>query len=153
LNSKEAIRHRLRQLSVEKSLPKASCGRRFLDFVQPLFHPGVLVEYRSGAGRRVVVENLSALESFLVNNFPDDAERTVWPSRVYGVASFRDSKVLQNDDPETVIVRAWKDGSLHKALRLLIGLEVTAVHDLWGLFKGLPHELKISIRIAFRPPE
>ncbi|MGH9908483.1 MAG: hypothetical protein ACRD8U_23220 [Pyrinomonadaceae bacterium] len=32
-----------------------------------------------------------------------------------------------------------------KALRILVGLQVTAHHDLWALFKGLPKEIKDSV--------
>jgi Protein of unknown function C-terminus (DUF2399) len=79
-----------------------------------LMATGVIAEKRSGAGRQVVVEDLSALRAFIRRTFPTTDTPTDAPSRVIGVRRFRDSKVYRADGADVLRVRAFSPDILRK---------------------------------------
>lgn len=109
MTASENIRAQMTALLGQGSLPKSSCSGALLKYLKPLLDTSVVVEERSGAGRRLVVRNVSALRSFFVSRFPDVAISDATPNRIAGVARFRDSKTLAGDTPDIVLLRAWSD--------------------------------------------
>jgi hypothetical protein len=90
--------------------------------LSPLIDAGVLVEQRFGAGRRLVVQDPSALQQFIRNRFPDIPLDAAATARETALARFRDTKALPGDTPEIVSVRAWVEHAIsgvqvHRATR------------------------------------
>ena len=112
MNAEEHIRARLSQLIEGGSLSRSVCGEAFLKVLRPALDSGVVVEEKSGAGRCLVVRDDAALRLFYAGRYPNAEIFNDAPSRIAGVARFRDSKALTNNASEIVCVRAWKDGSL-----------------------------------------
>jgi hypothetical protein len=69
----ENIRLQLVILLEKGLLPKSKCSDSLLRFLKPLFDSSVIIEERSGAGRRLVVRDEPALQSFFRLCFPDIA--------------------------------------------------------------------------------
>lgn len=109
---KENIRAQLATLLEQGSLPRSACSGALLKFLKPLLDSSVVVEERIGAGRRLVVRDASALQTFSKTRFPEIAVPDETPSRIAGVARFRDSKTLTGDTPDIVLLRAWSDTAL-----------------------------------------
>ena len=109
---RENISAQLELLIERGATPKSACGASFLKFVQPLLDAEVIVEERSGAGRRLVVRDKTAVRAFCLHNFPNAPVSAGDSARFAGVARFRDSKAFAGDTPEIVVVRAWSEDSL-----------------------------------------
>jgi hypothetical protein len=58
------------------------------------------------------VRDVAALRLFFAGRYPNAEVFNDAPSRIVGIARFRDSKALANDASEIVCLRAWKDGAL-----------------------------------------
>jgi len=83
--------------------------------LQSLFDAGVLQAARSGAGRRIVLHDTTALESFIKRTYPSGLEGMnlkVSP-RSKAVAEFRDSKKDREAQPVAVLLRGFHDSALH----------------------------------------
>lgn len=114
MTANENIRAQLSALQEHGSLPKSACGGALLKFLKPLLDSEVVAEERSGAGRRLVVRDTSALQDFFESRFPEVAVSEATPSRIAGVARFRDSKSHPNDVPEIVCVRCFAPETLRR---------------------------------------
>jgi hypothetical protein len=79
-----------------------------------LIDAGVVVEQRSGSGRRLVVRDNLALRQFIGHFFPDTPINDDEMSRTAGIARFRDSKTFTSNTPEILSVRAWSEEALLK---------------------------------------
>jgi hypothetical protein len=112
VTSEEQIRSRLSELLDKGTLPLSACSNAFLTALRPALQSGVVVEEKSGAGRRLVVLNSEALRLFFAGRYPNAQLFENAPSRVAGIARFRDSKVLPNDAAEIVCLRAWENQTL-----------------------------------------
>jgi hypothetical protein len=97
-----------------------------------LLDAGVVVEERSGAGRRLVVRNAAALEEFARSRYPDVTTSLDASSRVVGVARFRDSKSFPADTPEIVSVRAWSETVLFMDGQPTEAMAATARHGVFS---------------------
>lgn len=96
------------------SLAKSAVTQKLRDFLQPALDSGVIAEERSGSGRRIAVKNSAALRQRLDLAYPNVTISADAPSRVAGVARYRDSKVLVADTPDMVTLRGWSETSLRK---------------------------------------
>jgi hypothetical protein len=112
VNAPELLLAKLVQLSRDGFLPRSSCSRRFLMQAAPLIESGVILEERSGGGRRFIVANRSALAEFLATQFPNLPLDPAAGARETAVAQFRDSKALPANTPEIVSVRVWSAGAI-----------------------------------------
>ncbi|MBL9167023.1 MAG: hypothetical protein JNN07_04715 [Verrucomicrobiales bacterium] len=118
----EQIRKLLFTLQEQGFLPGSRCSQSFRECVQPLIDSEILVEERSGSGRRWVVRDKGALASFVTSLFPATSVADDASARVNSVAQFRRSKALANDLPEIVTLRAWEPG----ATLLVDGVQTSA---------------------------
>jgi len=112
VSTPENIRAQLSELLAQGSLPRSACSGTLRKVLRPILDSGVVVEERSGAGRRLVVHDAEALSDFYFQRYPDARAFDKAPSRVVGVARFRDSKALANDAAEFVCARALNPGAL-----------------------------------------
>jgi hypothetical protein len=111
----ETILARLANLLAAGALPKTACSAVLLQTLQPLIQAGVVVEERSGGGRRLAVRDAAALRQFMRRHFPNTPMGEDDTSRMAGVVRFRDSKTFASDTPEILSVRAWVEDALLKA--------------------------------------
>ena len=114
MTTKESILARITSLLEKGSLAKTTCSPSLLRTLQPLLDAGVVVEKRSGSGRRLVVCDDAALRQFIQRHFPNIQIDDDHMSRTAGVARFRDSKTFISDTPEILSVRAWSEQALLK---------------------------------------
>ena len=108
----ENILAQLERLIEHGAMPKSACSGPLLKFVRPLLDAEVLVEERSGGGRRLAVRDAAALRNFCQHKFPNAPVSAGGSTRVAGVACFRDSKAFASNTPEMVAVRAWHEDAL-----------------------------------------
>ena len=111
MTAEENILAQLQHLNEHGAIPKSACSGSLLKFVRPLLDAEVLVEERSGGGRRLAVRDAAALRDFCQHKFPNVLVSTGASTRVSGVARFRDSVFVSNT-PEMVAVRAWHEDAL-----------------------------------------
>jgi len=112
MTAAENILAQITHLLEQGAMAKSACSGAFLKTLQPLLDAGVVVEERSGAGRRLVVRDAPALQDFIRLHFPDIPVYPGASSRAAGVARFRDSKAFASDTPEIVSIRAWSEKAL-----------------------------------------
>jgi hypothetical protein len=112
MTAQENILAQLELLTEHGTMPKSACSSSLLKFVRPLLDAEVLVEERSGGGRRLVVRDAAAFRDFCQHKFPNALVSAGGSTRVAGVARFRDSKAFASNTPEMVVVRAWREDAL-----------------------------------------
>jgi hypothetical protein len=144
VTAEEQIHSRLSDLVANRTLPLSVCSNAFLKVLRPALDSGVVVEEKSGAGRRLVVRNSEALRLFFAGRYPDADVFTDAPSRVVGVARFRDSKVLANDAAEIVCIRAWKKGTLLRNGGVVDLVRATQDHGVFAF--SLTNKCSYSLR-------
>lgn len=153
MNANENIRAQLAALLEQGSLSKSACGGALLKILKPLLDSDVVAEERSGAGRRLVIRDASALRAFFVSRFPDIAISDETPARVAGVARFRDSKALAGDTPDIVLLRAWSDTALWCGGVPVLAASATKAHGLFSfvLVPGSRYELRAPCALVENP--
>jgi len=127
----EQIQSKLSELVDAGTLPLSACSNAFLTALRPALESGVVAEAKSGAGRRLVVLNSDALRLFFAGRYPNAKLFENAPSRVAGIARFRDSKVLPNDAAEIVCLRAWQNQTL---FRNSVAVDVVRATQEYGVF-------------------
>lgn len=132
MNRKERLLLKLSALAESGSMPRSECGVRFIALMRPLVLSGVVAERRSGAGRQFVVQDFSALHSFIQRTFPMDDTALDLPTRVLGVRRFRDTKTYPPDTGEVVRIRAFSPGILRKDGRSVDVDCATATHGVFS---------------------
>ena len=100
-------RSKIESLLAAGFLPGRACSRAFFELIRPLVAAGVLVEERSGSGRRMVVKDAPRLRAFLEQRFPERPATPVAAGRVAALSEFRDSKAKPGATPEMVLLRVW----------------------------------------------
>src|SRR5690242_10191881 len=110
MKGKEQLRVKLGTLAECGAMPRSNCGVRFMSFIRPLILSGIIAERRLGPGRQLIVQDLSALHSFIRDTFPMESDGVNLPSRVLGVHRFRDSKTYRVDGSDVLRVRAFSPG-------------------------------------------
>lgn len=146
MTTQENILTQLEHLIEHGALPKSACSGSLLKFVRPLMDAEVLVEERSGGGRRLAVRNVDALRNFCQHKFPNAPVSPGESTRVSGVARFRDSKVFANNTPEIVVVRAWHEDVLLLNEQPTCAAAATAQHGTFSFL--LNHGAGYSLRGA-----
>ncbi len=136
MTGEENVLAQLTHLLGELAMSRSACSGSLLRKLRPLLHAGVVVEERSGTGRRLVVRDAVALQEFIRTHFPGALSSESAASRVAGVASFRNSKVFASDTPEIISVRAWLDTAILDDGRPAGAATATARH---GVFSFLLH--------------
>jgi hypothetical protein len=89
--------------------------------LQSLYDAGVLLVERSGAGRRIVLHDANALESFIARTYPSGLQgiyKTL-SSRSKAVAELRDSKKARETQPVAVLLRGFHNSTLHFGNKVL----------------------------------
>lgn len=123
---------KLRTLLASGSLPASACGQAFVARIDPLLAGGVLVWQQSGAGRRLVVKDVSALHDFCNLNYPKGTLPADVGNRVAGVGRFRDTKAMAGCENDIVVLRAWREEALIKNGRPVGAASATAAHGLFS---------------------
>ncbi len=126
------VRAKLAALQENGAIPASQCGQAFLKLLAPLIQGGVLDWTRSGAGRKLVLNDAKALSEFCRQRFPDAALPASGGSRVAGVARFRDTKAIRNDSAEIVSLRVWRDDALYKNGKPVGAAAATATHGVFS---------------------
>src|SRR5262245_17935131 len=136
MTPEENIRAQCELLLQNGSLPRSVCRTGFLVVLRPLLDSAVVVEERSGAGRRLVVRDPATARAFVARRFPGAPVFAGASSRVASVARFRDSKTLARDEPEIVCARAWCSGVLRHDAREVEVHAATAAHGVFSFLLG-----------------
>jgi hypothetical protein len=140
MTAEESILAQITHLLEEGAMPRSACSGSLLKTLQPLLYAGVVVEERSGGGRRLVVRDAAALQEFSRLHFPDIPVSDGLSSRATGVARFRDSKAFASDTPEIVSVRAWSEKALSQKGQPSGAAVATARHGVFSfLLAGAEH--------------
>lgn len=89
--------------------------------LQSLYDAGVLLVERSGAGRRIVLHDANALESFIARTYPSGLQgiNKTLSSRSKAVAELRDSKKARETQPVAVLLRGFHNSTLHFGNKVL----------------------------------
>lgn len=153
MNAEENIRAQFMALLEQGSLPRSACGSSFHKALQPLLDSGVVVEERSGAGRRVAVRDVSAAKAFFAQRYPDADVFDGASSRVIGVARYRDTKMLPFDEAALISVRAWQSNVLLRDGRSVDAAAATTEHGVFSflLSHGEPYSLRGSCALVENP--
>jgi hypothetical protein len=123
---------KLRTLLASGGLPASACGQAFVALIAPLVAGGVLVWQQSGAGRRLVVKDVSALNDFCCLNYPQGALPADVGNRVAGVGRFRDTKAMAGSGIDIIFLRAWREDALLKIGRSVGAAAATAAHGVFS---------------------
>jgi len=151
MTSRERLLARLTTLCETGRLTKSQCGTSFLKALGPLLATSVVVEERSGAGRRLVVRDRAALELFISHLFPNDESHQNEPSRVAGVHRFRDTKAFSSDNPSIVQVRAWREDVLLKNAERVDADTNTRAHSVFSFQIGAAYSLNGPCALVENP--
>jgi len=139
---------RLQRLLAEGALARSHCSRALLHSLAPLLNTGIVEEERSGAGRRLVVRQPTALAAFIQGEFPSAQTAPDDLSRTAGVARFRDSKALASNTPEIVTVRAWSDEGLRRNGAPCAAAAATATLGVFSFLLRDPQEYELAAPVA-----
>jgi len=130
------VRAQFEALLENNSLALSACSGAFRKAIKPLLDSGVVVEERSGAGRRLAVRHGAALRAFFTKRFPDTPVFQGASSRATAVARFRKSKALKSDLPEIICVRAWREDALFCEQQPAAAAAATAKHGVFCFLLG-----------------
>ena len=136
MTAEENIRAQFEALLEQGALPYSACSGSFLKTVRPLLDSGVVVEERSGAGRRLAVQDTVALRAFFSKRYPDAGFFEGASSRIAGVARFRDTKALALDEAKLVCARAWQTDVLLRDGQPVQAAAATAEHGVFAFLLG-----------------
>jgi hypothetical protein len=106
----DALAGKIALLSAQGCLASSSLSARNRARLRSLFETGVLEEVRSGAGRRVVVKNHAALDTFVQRLYPSGLEGITGQlaPRSRAVAELRDSKKARvSIGPTMILLRGF----------------------------------------------
>ena len=138
MTAEEHIRAQCELLLQQGSLPRSSCRAGLLAALRPLLDSGVVLEERSGAGRRLVVRDPSTARMFVARRFPGAPVFAGASSRVASVVAFRNSKTLARDEPEIVCARAWRSGVLRRDDQEVDVNQATSAHGMFSFLLDAP---------------
>ena len=144
MTAQENILAQLERLIEHGTMPRSACSSSLLKFVRPLLDAEVLVEERSGGGRRLAVRDAAALRNFCQHKFPNTPVSAGDSTRVAGIARFRDSKAFASNTPEIVAVRAWSEDALLLNSQSARAAAATAKHGIFSFL--LNHGPDYSLR-------
>ena len=135
------------------SRPRSACSGSFLKALRPLLDSGVVVEERSGAGRRLAVRDASAAKVFFAQRYPDAGVFDGASSRIVGVARFRDTKALVFNEATVISVRAWRPNVLFRGDQPVDAAAATAEHGVFSfhLSDRAPYALRGACALVENP--
>ncbi len=105
----DALAEKLGLLIEQGKIPFSRLTNRDSARLQGLFEAGVLKMQRSGAGKKVILQNREALDAFVRQNYPSglDGIQGALSSRSKAVADFRDSKRSRVAGPPMILLRGF----------------------------------------------
>lgn len=117
----DALAQKIGLLRSQGNLASSRLTDRDRTRLQSLFETGVLIEERSGAGKKVVVKNLAILDAFVQRYYPSGLEGSgdALTPRSRAVAEQRDSKKARETGPLVVLLRGFGNCELHTGEELL----------------------------------
>lgn len=142
------IRAQFEALFGQGSLPRTACSGSFRNALRPLLDSGVVVEERSGAGRRLAVRNAAALSEYIRSRFPNAPVPCGMPNRVAALARFRDSKALPGDTPDIICLRAWSDSDLRHDGQAVPTATATRAHGAFSFVLTQPYRYAVCAPCA-----
>jgi len=144
---------RLRELAENRSLASSQCGDAFLKLVDPLIAGQTLEWERSGGGRRLVVKDAKTFIQFCRQRFPNAALPDDAGSRLTGLARFRDTKSVGNNEGEIISLRVWRDDALLKNGNSVGAMTATTSHGIFSflLTQDCPYELRGPCALVENP--
>jgi hypothetical protein len=114
MNTNERLLSNLKALAGAGTLPRSQCGMRLMSTLRPLLAAGIVAEERSGAGRQLIIKDLTAFREFVRDTFPMEDTTPSMPSRLVGIRRFRNTKAYRADGVDVIRVRAFSSGILRK---------------------------------------
>jgi len=117
----DALAEKLGLLLTQGTVPASRLSARDRVRLQGMFDAGVLVEEKSGAGRRVVLANAESLLAFITRTYPSGLEglsSDLLP-RSRAVMEQRDSKKSRELGPLTVLLRGFGEAQLQAGDQIL----------------------------------
>jgi hypothetical protein len=135
---------KLNELLAQGALPANQCGKAFLKLLAPLVDGAVLTWRRSGAGRRLFVNDASALSEFCRQRFPEVALPADGEARIAGVGRFRDSKALPNTGNDIISMRVWRDQALLKGDQSAGAAAATEAHGVFSFRLTKDNQYRLS---------
>lgn len=117
----DALAQKIGLLRSQGNLASSRLTDRDRTRLQSLFETNVLIEERSGAGKKVVVKNQSALAAFVQRFYPSGLEgrEDALAPRSRAVAELRDSKKACETGPLMVLLRGFGNCELHTGEEVL----------------------------------
>lgn len=131
----DALAGRLVALLQDGAVASSALSRPMRRSLQTLFDFGVLREERAGAGRRVVVEDRTALLDWVKSQYPSGLEGAdnALPERAAAVATFRDSKGGKALAGRAVFLRGFGSAQLTRGEEVLPLADLTRQFGLAGV--------------------
>ncbi len=131
----DALAGRLVALLRDGAVASSALSRSMRRSLQALFDFGVLREERAGAGRRVVVEDRTALVDWVKSQYPSGLEGAgnALPERAAAVATFRDSKGGKALAGRAVFLRGFGSAKLTRGDEVLPLADLTRQFGLAGV--------------------
>ncbi len=153
MTAENSIRSQFEALLNQGPRPRSACSRSFLKALGPLLDSGVVVEERSGAGRRLAVRDAPAAQAFFAQRYPDAAVFEGASNRIVGAACFRDTKALSFNEPIPVCVRAWNGNVLFHGDQPVDAAAATATHGVFAflLYAQSPYTLRGPCALVENP--
>lgn len=131
----DPLADRLVELLEEGSVIHSRLSRPMRQRLATLFHIGALQDERAGGGRRVVLRDRPALESWITAQYPSGLLGTAEDlgARAESVANFRDSKRGRHLEVRLVHMRGFRGCVLRRGTTQLPLAELTSAYDVVGV--------------------
>lgn len=123
----DALALKLSLLLTEGKIASSRLTRRDRSCLQSLFDTGVLEEVPCGAGKRIVLKNRDAFDTFILRNYPSGLEGRAVSStpRSKAVAELRDSKKARETGQPIVLLRGVDNCELQSGTEVLPVAQLT----------------------------
>ena len=111
----DSLAEKLMLLLAQGYLAESRLSARDRSRLKSLYDAGVLQAARSGAGRRIVLHDAKALDSFIARTYPSGLQGIdeKLSSRSRAVAELRDSKKAREAQPVAILLRGFHNSTLH----------------------------------------
>lgn len=117
----DSLAEKLMLLQTQGYLAESRLSARDRSRLQSLYDAEVLLAEPSGGGRRIVLHDAKALESFIARTYPSGLQgiNKKLSSRSKAVAELRDSKKARKAQPIAVLLRGFHNSTLHFGNKVL----------------------------------
>ena len=111
----DSLAEKLMLLLAQGYLAESRLSARDRSRLKSLYDAGVLQAARSGAGRRIVLHDAKALDSFIARTYPSGLQGIdeKLSSRSRAVAELRDSKKAREAQPVAILLRGFHNSTLN----------------------------------------